>query len=219
MAAIFVLPAYVWVTIAVLTVAIPDLSPHGLRHHWAPSVRPMPLNMRDVLWVSNPRNWLIADGDYGIDFRDFTREDYEALLDDAFPKLPRAYWHSLVGARSRAHFNYKLERALQHLEVSRRLQDAHAPELFLAVGAWAALAIITLTAMVFLRRRRAYWWNIDRSVRLALVVGAVWAVTFFLLLDEANLKIVLLPPLALIALSFAYRHLVDAPAGSHDPEH
>jgi hypothetical protein len=70
---------------------------------------------------------------------------------------------------------------------------------------------IHLTNVHNLQRMGEHWWKLDQTLRLVLVVGVVWAVTLLLLLRETNLKVVLLPPLALVVLLFAYRFLVERP--------
>jgi hypothetical protein len=55
------------------------------------------------------------------------------------------------------------------------------------------------------------WWVLDERLRLVLVVSFVWVIASFLIQDrwERDMRIVLIPALALIALHFAERKLVQ----------
>ncbi|WP_185245149.1 hypothetical protein [Citrifermentans bremense] len=55
------------------------------------------------------------------------------------------------------------------------------------------------------------WWSLDPKLRLALVASTVWIVAAYSIQDdyERNVKVVLLPALAVIAFYFGHRFLVQ----------
>lgn len=54
------------------------------------------------------------------------------------------------------------------------------------------------------------WWKLTPRLRLVIVVSVIWIAASYLMQDEydEDLKIILLPPLSLVALHFAERVLV-----------
>ena len=66
------------------------------------------------------------------------------------------------------------------------------------------------------------WWSLDERFRLVLVASAIWMIASFAMQDrwEREMGIVLIPPIALIALHFAERKLVrkkpEVDASSND---
>jgi hypothetical protein len=58
------------------------------------------------------------------------------------------------------------------------------------------------------------WWALNPRLRLVILVSLVWAAAAFLIQDqdERNLKWVLIPPLALLALHFGERLMVKRKA-------
>jgi hypothetical protein len=70
----------------------------------------------------------------------------------------------------------------------------------------AATDVVTEKAQPAIKR----WWALDERLRLVLVASAIWMVASFVMQDrwEREMGIVLIPPLALIALHIAERKLV-----------
>lgn len=70
----------------------------------------------------------------------------------------------------------------------------------------AATDVVAQTAQPVVTR----WWKLDERLRLVLITSVIWIVASFVMQDrwEREMKIVLIPPLALILLHFAERKLV-----------
>ena len=95
-----------------------------------------------------------------------------------------------------------------------------------------AVAVGTLTSRLFIDPQgaasavslkfqpvREKWWRLEVGLRLCLVVGLIWAIGAYVLqIDrwQPDLKLVFVPPVALIALYFAYQKLVRGQQNSRD---
>jgi|GEM_PF-1555155 hypothetical protein len=78
---------------------------------------------------------------------------------------------------------------------------------------------ITSGVTLNLRPLRDRWWRLEEGLRLCIVVGAIWAIGAYVLqIDrwQPDLKLVFVPPIALVALYFAYQKLVKGERNAQD---
>lgn len=75
-------------------------------------------------------------------------------------------------------------------------------------------------AIETLKPAARHWWALSPRLRLALVVGGVWALAAYFIQDEyeRNLKAVFIPPLALLALHFGEEMIVKRKASGQGPQ-
>lgn len=81
---------------------------------------------------------------------------------------------------------------------------------------FVSIAIGLVTSRIFVDPQRltmpirGLWWAAEPGLRLCLLLSVVWMVLAYVFQDRwwTDYQIILLPPLALLALYFGYRYLV-----------